>query len=139
MYAWDFAPVVANAGLLAQGLVNTLKSRQAGKFRPGDKVRHASFGDGIVVKSTDHGSTWTTSPLDAYYHPDAPSGSAEAKSIAIDGTGKIYVATAYGVSVSGDMGESWTALTPFAGSNRRVSSGMRTVRTSSASTRAIAI
>src|SRR5438128_2306397 len=25
MYAWDFAPVVANAGLLAQGLVNTLK------------------------------------------------------------------------------------------------------------------
>ena len=25
MYAWDFTPVLANAGLLAQGLVNTLK------------------------------------------------------------------------------------------------------------------
>ena len=25
MYSWDFAPVLANAGLLAQGLVNTLK------------------------------------------------------------------------------------------------------------------
>jgi DNA helicase-2/ATP-dependent DNA helicase PcrA len=38
-----------------QELVNTLKSRQAGRFRPGDKVRHPVFGDGIVVKSTGAG------------------------------------------------------------------------------------
>src|SRR5207244_9007790 len=46
-----------------QGLVNTLKSRQAGKFRPGDKVRHASFGDGIVVKSTGVGDQEQVSVL----------------------------------------------------------------------------
>ena len=54
-YQWYFTPVVANAPLLAQGLVNTLKSRQVGRFRPGDKVRHPIFGDGIVVKSTGAG------------------------------------------------------------------------------------
>jgi DNA helicase-2/ATP-dependent DNA helicase PcrA len=38
-----------------QELVNTLKSRSTGRFRPGDQVRHATFGDGIVVKSTGTG------------------------------------------------------------------------------------
>ena len=46
-----------------QGLVNTLKARQAGKFQPGDKVRHASFGDGIVVKSMGAGDQEQVSVL----------------------------------------------------------------------------
>jgi DNA helicase-2/ATP-dependent DNA helicase PcrA len=46
-----------------QELVNTLKSRQTGRFRPGDKVRHAVFGDGIVVKSTGAGDQEQVSVL----------------------------------------------------------------------------
>jgi DNA helicase II / ATP-dependent DNA helicase PcrA len=43
--------------------VNTLKSRQAGRFRSGEKVRHPSFGDGIVVKSNGTGDQEQVSVL----------------------------------------------------------------------------
>jgi DNA helicase II / ATP-dependent DNA helicase PcrA len=46
-----------------QELVNTLKSRQAGRFRSGEKVRHPTFGDGIVVKSNGSGDQEQVSVL----------------------------------------------------------------------------
>jgi DNA helicase-2/ATP-dependent DNA helicase PcrA len=63
---FDSEPVESGSSvrdLDVQGLVNTLKSRQAGRFRPGDKVRHAVFGDGIVVKSTGVGDQEQVSVL----------------------------------------------------------------------------
>jgi DNA helicase II / ATP-dependent DNA helicase PcrA len=46
-----------------QGLVNTLKSRQAGRFQPGERVRHPTFGEGIVVKSSGAGDQEQVSVL----------------------------------------------------------------------------
>ena len=36
-------------------LVDRLKARDKGAFQPGDRVRHPSFGDGIVTRSTGAG------------------------------------------------------------------------------------
>ncbi len=46
-----------------QGLVNTLKARQAGRYQSGDKVRHPTLGDGIVVKSSGAGDQEQVSVL----------------------------------------------------------------------------
>jgi ATP-dependent DNA helicase UvrD/PcrA len=46
-----------------QGLVNNLKSRQAGRFKPGDRVRHPTLGEGIVVKSSGAGEQEQVSVL----------------------------------------------------------------------------
>jgi DNA helicase-2/ATP-dependent DNA helicase PcrA len=57
------APVSPVRDLNVQALVDQLKSRQAGRFRPGDRVRHATFGEGIVVKSTGAGDKEEVSVL----------------------------------------------------------------------------
>jgi DNA helicase-2/ATP-dependent DNA helicase PcrA len=46
-----------------QELVTRLKSRQAGRFQPGDRVRHPAFGEGIVVKSRGTGDQEQVSVL----------------------------------------------------------------------------
>jgi DNA helicase-2/ATP-dependent DNA helicase PcrA len=46
-----------------QGLVNNLKTRQAGRFRSGERVRHPTLGDGIVVKSSGTGDQEQVSVL----------------------------------------------------------------------------
>jgi DNA helicase-2/ATP-dependent DNA helicase PcrA len=38
-----------------QGLVDELRSRKGGRFKPGDRVRHPAFGTGIVTKSSGTG------------------------------------------------------------------------------------
>ena len=35
--------------------MDRLKSREKGAFQPGDRVRHSSFGDGIVTRSSGAG------------------------------------------------------------------------------------
>ncbi len=74
---------------------------------------------GGIWRSIDGGSTWSQAAS-----PSAPAGvkdrfGAGEISIAPD-TGMIYVATAYGVSISGDKGKSWTPVDPFGGSQHRV-------------------
>jgi ATP-dependent DNA helicase UvrD/PcrA len=46
-----------------QGLVNNLKTRQAGRFRTGERVRHPTLGEGIVVKSNGTGDQEQVSVL----------------------------------------------------------------------------
>jgi DNA helicase II / ATP-dependent DNA helicase PcrA len=46
-----------------QGLVNNLKTRQAGRFRSGERVRHPTLGEGIVVKSNGTGDQEQVSVL----------------------------------------------------------------------------
>jgi photosystem II stability/assembly factor-like uncharacterized protein len=79
----------------------------------------ASAGEGFLTqnaggiwRSTDSGLTWAHMP-----DPPAPSGmssrfSAGEISIAPD-TGKIFIATSYGVSISTDNGATWTTSQPF--------------------------
>ena len=76
---------------------------------------------GGIWRSADGGSTWVQA-----MSPPAPSGvkdrfGAGEISVAAD-TGAIYVATVYGVSISGDNGLSWSPADPFGGSQRRAAS-----------------
>jgi hypothetical protein len=69
---------------------------------------------GGIWRSTDGGANWTQIPP-----PSAPAGASERFgageiSIAPD-SGRIYVATAYGLSFSDDLGVSWDVSTPFDG------------------------
>lgn len=69
---------------------------------------------GGIWRSTDGGANWTQMPP-----PPAPAGATERFgageiSIAPD-TGRIYVATAYGLSFSDDLGVTWAVSTPFDG------------------------
>jgi len=46
-----------------QRLVETFKAQPAGRFRPGERVRHPSLGVGIVVKSSGAGDQEQVSVL----------------------------------------------------------------------------
>lgn len=49
------APAITPARAETQRLLERLQSREKGAFAPGDRVRHAHFGDGIVTRSTGSG------------------------------------------------------------------------------------
>src|SRR5205814_6467665 len=42
-------------GLDLNGLIDQFKSRPKGAYQPGDRVRHPTFGDGIVTRSNGTG------------------------------------------------------------------------------------
>ena len=75
------------------------------------RLRRSNLGG--IWRSVDGGTTWTHVP-----NPPAPAGisdrfSAGAVSIAPD-TGKIFVATSFGISYSSDQGATWNTSQPFA-------------------------
>jgi DNA helicase-2/ATP-dependent DNA helicase PcrA len=58
----DFGPVIGSGRVTGRGrpldvgaLVEAAKKKPAGAFRPGDRVRHATFGEGIVTRSRGGG------------------------------------------------------------------------------------